>query len=155
MADQGAPTPRPVASKPKPRGPLAKQAGNLKAKADEAIRLADPEALRSRLAFSDEHLDVLDQISSGLPVKNSVAILNAARIRLDFTMARPAQGIAVDQRVTYAVFDPYAEPGGAAIELKVTPLQLVKRADETANDYAERLVREREAKVIAERAKAL
>jgi hypothetical protein len=135
----------------KPAGSLAKQAVELKEQAVKAIRCADPAALRERLAFSEEHLDVLDQISSGLPVKNAVAILAAARMRLDFTLSRPAQGVALQQHVTFTFVDPYGDGPDAVIEVGCNPAALPLVAGESILDRAERVAREREAQVAAKK----
>jgi hypothetical protein len=119
----------------------------VKAEAKKVADLADPAVVRDRLALTEEHLEVLDQISRGLPVKGAVAVLAAARLRLDFSCAKPQQSVAVDQRVLYTFIDPYAEPGAAAITVPLSQPQLVQRADETANDFAERVAKAREAQI--------
>ncbi len=141
----GGPTPRPVSSKPAPRGTLARQAANLKTEA--VASMADPAVVRDRLALTEKHLEVLDQISRGLPVRDAVAVLAAARLRLDFSCAKPQQSVAVDQRVLYTFIDPYAEPGAAAVEVQAAPPKLLQATGETANDFADRVARQREAEL--------
>jgi len=90
------------------------------------VEQMEPEAMRGELAFTQPMLDVLRDISLGLDVRNSTSVIALARLRLDFLLAKPVQGIAVQQLVTLNFLDPYRDGEVVAVEVRQPELPVIK-----------------------------
>ena len=141
------PRPRPASRGANPAIPVVKEAGQLDVAGAAAMERATPEAIRNELAFLPSHFEVLDQISSGIPVPGATNAIAAARLRLDFLLSKPAQGVAVQGHFTVAINDPYAPPGSPPVLMQCGPAPELppRRPGEGANDYADRIETAREA----------
>jgi hypothetical protein len=75
----------------------------------EMRRLTATEAGERLTSFSSEQMDVLDRIAAGERVPGAREVIAAARLKVEFAMARPTQSVDVRQVTYQLVKDPYAE----------------------------------------------
>lgn len=145
------PRPRPQSRHGARPGPASREAGQLVVAGTEAMSRATPEATRDALAFRPAHFEQLDLISSGVPTPNAVAIIAAARLRLDFLLARPDQKLNVDSRVIVNLVNPFAPRDAGDQAVTARPL-FPTAAGQSHAELAEHQAQLVEATVLAARA---
>lgn len=69
-----------------------KMRGSLPAFANEA-------EMREKVTLTEDEMKAWNQIASGRPMRNSTAVLQAIKMKMEFTMAKPAQKVDSDQKV--------------------------------------------------------
>jgi hypothetical protein len=92
-------------------------------RADESRRLSKEETAEA-MGYTEKHIETLDAIASGLPVRNAREVIAALRLKADFLMPKPSTSI--DHRVAVLVVkDPYEEDGLGALPVAVVAAQVV------------------------------
>lgn len=90
---------------------------------EEARHLRNSLDVRDRLSLSAEELDTLDLLCLGAPVRNGRLALDALKVKLEWSLAKPAQRHEVQQAQILLVKNPYDDCATAlpTVETVTTP----------------------------------
>lgn len=109
------------------RGPADKLLRNLaererRKKAKHEPAFADDAEMKERVTLTQGEMDAWNQIAAGRPMRNSTAVLAAIKMKMEYTVQKPAQKVDADTKLTVEVvnlgpqeppaphYDPKKEP---------------------------------------------
>ena len=76
---------------------LAERERRKKAKDERAFE--NDEEMRAKVTLTQGEMDAWNQIAAGRPMRNSTAVLNAIKMKMEYTVQKPAQKVDADTKV--------------------------------------------------------
>lgn len=70
-----------------------------RAEEKKARAFASEEEMRAKVTLTQGELDAWNQIAAGRPMRNSTAVLHAIKMKMEYTMAKPAVKVDADTKV--------------------------------------------------------
>jgi hypothetical protein len=80
---------------------LAEREARKRKKSEPAF--ADDAEMKARVTLTQGEMDAWNQIAAGRPMRNSTAVLQAIKMKMEYTVQKPAQKVDADTRLTVEV----------------------------------------------------
>lgn len=81
----------------------AAQMREARKKAKQAPAFTDDADMKAKVTLTEAELAAWNQIAAGRPMRNSTAVLQAIKMKMEYTVSKPAQKVESDQKVQIEV----------------------------------------------------
>ena len=72
-------------------------------KAKNVPAFTDDADMKAKVTLTEAELNAWNQIAAGRPMRNSTAVLQAIKMKMEYTVSKPAQKVESDQKVQIEV----------------------------------------------------